>query len=178
MSSPARPIPEVDWESCNMEEIELTPEQEAPDRPWDRLEANGQPPKVDWETINSSVQDVLQELAAEVQRRRPEIQPRFGRTLTHLLLFSYCAFETPSASPIDPVIAGIDFRSQKRKAIVVRADLSGEESGKIWVELPEREVPEEQEAIRTAGVELARQLVARIDEVHAALQMRDSAVSP
>jgi hypothetical protein len=136
-------------------------------------------PVVDWEIVNRSIQVVLSAFAADVQARWPYIKPRLDQTLTHLLLFSYCAFEVPSAPRIDPVIAGIDFaRSQSGRGIVIRADLSGEESGEVWLELPPREVAEVQDAICAAGEELARQLSTRAEEIHTALHKQDPVVCP
>src|SRR5436190_23279199 len=59
--------------------------------------------QIDWEDVNQSIQAGFGQLAEAVQRRAPQIRPRPGRTVTHLLLFSYCAFEDPSAPDVDPV---------------------------------------------------------------------------
>ncbi len=126
---------------------------------------------VDWEEINRSVQVQLRRLAQGVRRIRPEIRSRHERTITHLLLFSYCAFEMPSCPVFDDVVAGIDFSgSSTGKAVIVRADLSGEETGVIWLTLTPQEVPLDQEQLRAAGQGMARQLAARVSEVVAAFE--------
>lgn len=134
--------------------------------------------RIDWEDVNQSVQAVFRQLAEAVQRRGPQVRFRPGRTITHLLLFSYCAFEDPSAPEVDPVVAGVDFsESESGKGIVVRADLSREETGVVLLTLAPRELVAEQEVVRVTGETLARQLVTHADRIVEALKQPNSGTS-
>lgn len=130
---------------------------------------------IDWEEIHRSVQTGLRRLARAVMRSRPEVRSYFGRTITHLLLFSYCTFEVPSLPELDSIVAGVDFSaSPEGGTIVVHADLSGEESGVVWLNLPPVKVPAKKELLRRAGETLAQQLAEHASDVDDVFQRRNA----
>jgi hypothetical protein len=127
-----------------------------------------------WQKIHAAVQVILASWAERVQTDYPSIHSRGGKTQTDRFpLFSYRAFEVPAEPDLDPVVAGLDFTlSDSGRSIVVRADLCGEESGRIWFELPEQTLPPIEESLEATAGSLARKLSERGDLLVAALNQQ------
>jgi hypothetical protein len=123
--------------------------------------------QIDWNQVNRIVQREFRTLAGEVRRRWPHIRARAGRTSGRVFfLFAYCTFDVPEDHGIDPVVVGINFGPTPHGgAVVVQGDISGEESGKVYYELPPREVPNQRVAILVAAREIARDLSNQADSI-------------
>lgn len=136
--------------------------------------------RIDWQAIHESIQAIFASLANAVQRNCPSIHSRGGKTQTSCFpLFSYRVFEVPSEPNLDPVVAGVDFApTSSGPNIVVRADFCGDESGRIWFELPEQTLPPIQDVLRATAETLARELSAHSDCILAALNQQKSSSSP
>lgn len=126
---------------------------------------------IDWEDVHRAIQEVWLLLAAQIQHRLVGTRARLGRTISPLLLFSYCALERDTPPDRERLIVGVDFSpAADGRDIVVRADVCGEESGTVSLELPRIVVPADLTQVRAAGVGLARQLLARQPEIIAVLE--------
>ncbi|MHB1425409.1 MAG: hypothetical protein ACYC3I_19740 [Gemmataceae bacterium] len=142
--------------------------------------SSNQATEIDWQTIHESIQAIFAALADVVQSDCPSIRSRAGKTRTSRSpLFSYRVFDVPSNPTLDPVVAGVDFSpASSGQDIVVNADLCGEESGRIWFELPEQNLPAVPDILRATAEDLARKLSEQGDRIIAALNQQKTGSSP
>lgn len=89
--------------------------------------------QIDWMRINDEVQSELRRLADRVKNLSPTIQSAPGHNdSASYRLFSYRTFSAPDAD--DAIVAGVKFVNTER-AVRIYADLCGEESGAIHLDL-------------------------------------------
>jgi hypothetical protein len=136
--------------------------------------------EIDWQAIHESIQVIFASLADVVQAERPSIRSRGGKTQTaSQLLFTYRVFAVASDSELDPLVAGVDFApASTGRDIRIHADLCGEESGRIYFELPEQTVPIVQDVLCATAQGLARELSEQGDVILAALNQQKTVPSP
>lgn len=135
--------------------------------------------EIDWQALHESVQAILASLGDAVQADCPSIRSRGGKTQTaRFPLFSYRVFEVPSRPDLDPLVAGVDFSSASSgQDVVVRADLCGEESGRIWFELPAQTMPAVQDVLSATAESLAHELSEQKDRIIVALNQQKTGSS-
>ncbi len=135
---------------------------------------------IDWQAIHESIQVIFLSFAEVVQAECPCVRSRTGKTQTaRFPLFSYRTFDIPSQPDLDPVVAGVNFKPDASgRDITVTADLCGEESGRIWLELPEQIVSAAQDSLRAAAETFARKLSEQKDRLLVALNQPKTVSSP
>jgi hypothetical protein len=93
-----------------------------------------------------------------------------------VLLYVYCVFDPISEVEVDPIVAGVAFK-RTSGGILVRGDVCGEESGRVYLELPEygEIVPETGTAVIQAASRTAARLSREVDAVLRALDHTEPA---
>lgn len=126
---------------------------------------------VDWDRVHETVQGLLGRLVHTLAAQRPDIRSQPGRAAARAFpLFTYRTFDVPADHAIDPVVVGVVFEpAATGNGLSLRADICGEESGRIFYALQEREVALAAEPVLTAAQELASQLSEQVEIVIAAL---------
>lgn len=90
----------------------------------------------EWQTLHEEIQKRFRVLAAEIQAAAPSAEPRFGKTVTRLFpLFSHMSFSLTRAGAGTDIIVGVDIASENGQWRI-DADISDEEDGTIYFELP------------------------------------------
>jgi hypothetical protein len=88
--------------------------------------------EIDWEMINSVVQEKLSRLTDQIVLLIPNLVWKSGsHRARHILLSSYRLFYRLDGDDFDPVYAGISFFEEDGN-IRVSGDLSGSESGRVY----------------------------------------------
>lgn len=86
----------------------------------------------EWRTLHEEIQKRLRALAAQVSPS----PPRFGKTVTKLFpLFSHMSFSPTNMGGHDDIIVGVDIAPNDGQW-QIDADVSEEESGTVFFELP------------------------------------------
>jgi hypothetical protein len=89
--------------------------------------------KREWQQLDDDIQKRLRSLADEIHAVAPAVKPRFSKTVTELFpLFSYVSFKR---SDDESIIVGVDI-APENGAWRIDADVSDEEEGTIYFELP------------------------------------------
>jgi hypothetical protein len=111
----------------------------------------------DWDAIHEAIQRVFGEMADQVRRRWPSIRSRAGRTSSRSFpLFTYRTFDLGPDGEIDAVIVGITFEpAPEGGAVVIRGDISGEETGRTDFEAPEKTAVDSWQGLVPAALETA-----------------------
>jgi hypothetical protein len=121
--------------------------------------------------VDETVQGLLDRLAHAVAAQRPDIHSQPGRASARgFPLFTYRTFDVAADHAIDPVVVGVVIEpAATGERLLLRADICGEESGRIFYALNDREVALAAEPVLTAAQELASQLSEQAEIVMAAL---------
>ncbi len=92
--------------------------------------------EADWEGLHNEIQKRLHVLACDICAIAPSAEPRFSKTVTEVIpLFSYVRFRRPLADEREYILVGanvLPHQGQWR----IDADISDEEDGTIYFELP------------------------------------------
>lgn len=90
----------------------------------------------EWQSLHEEIQERFRTLAAEVQAVAPAAEPRFGKTVTKRFpLFSHVSFPLVRAGTCNDIIVGVDIGPDDGQWRI-DADISDEEEGTIYFELP------------------------------------------
>jgi hypothetical protein len=127
--------------------------------------------QVDWDLVYEAIQAIFEPMAEAIHRRRPDTRSRANRAAAHaFFLFAYRVFDVPMDHAIDPVVVGVEFApAPTNGGVLVRGDISGEESGRIYFELDESEVPSARAVVLEAARQTATQLSNQVEVVIEAL---------
>jgi hypothetical protein len=91
--------------------------------------------EAEWQELDDEIQKRFRALADEISAAAP-VEPRFGKTVTELFpLFSYVSFRRPKAKSCEYIIVGVDIAPENGQWRI-HADISDEEEGTIFFELP------------------------------------------
>lgn len=118
-------------------------------------------PSIDWDEVKRVVQSVFDEMAGRVLRAWPVLSSRTGSVGARAFpLFVYCTFYAPDGSHLEPVVAGVTFgMGENKKSLVVRGDISGEETGCIHFDTDcDKVAPATTRDAIATGLDIARRL--------------------
>ena len=92
--------------------------------------------EAEWQVLDDEIQNRFQTLADAIHAAAPSVKPRFGKTVTDLFpLFTYVSFKRPRSEDGEYIIVGVDIAFENAQWRV-HADISDEEEGTIYFELP------------------------------------------
>ena len=92
--------------------------------------------EAEWQSLDEEIQKRFRVLSDEIGAVPPSVQPRFGKTVTELFpLFSFVSFRRPHAADGEYIIVGVDIAFENGQWRI-HADVSDEEEGTIFFELP------------------------------------------
>jgi hypothetical protein len=134
-------------------------------------------PEVDWDDVQRAVADPFCRLAADVAVRLPGVRCRPGANRSPaVLLYAYSVFDLPDPPDPDPLVVGVSFK-RGANGLLVRGDICGEESGKIyWAPSTCRLlVPQDAGDVLLAGSTVATLLAREIDALVNLLRRREPA---
>ena len=115
--------------------------------------------EAEWQTLDDEIQARFRALVDEIGELTPSVLPRFGKTVTDLFpLFSYVSFRRPHAKVGEYIIVGVDIAHENGQWRI-HADVSDEEEGTIFFELPRTPF-----SVATFE-ELRKRVLARTDEL-------------
>jgi hypothetical protein len=132
--------------------------------------------QLDWDQVHEAVQAQLASLADQVGKRLPAVRSEPGRTTARSwFLYSYREFLWPDEGEgkTEAVVVGVTFAAGKRhNDIGVKGDISGGESGHVYHEVGERQVPASRDGLVRAAREIAGELSQEPETVITALHER------
>jgi hypothetical protein len=133
--------------------------------------------QVDWEQVNWVIQRAFRDLAERICRDDSGIHSRAGRTTAKaFLLFAYRTFYPLENAAVDPVVVGVNFQpSRAQDVLLVGGDIAGEETGRVFFELPIQEVVHQRSAVLRAAEQIAGALSGQEDVVRDALRKPSAA---
>lgn len=128
----------------------------------------------DWDEAHRLISKILLRMAEQIARRWSSIRSKAGRTSGQSFsMFAHQVFDLPADQAGDAVVVGVNFEpSPDRKTIVVRGDISGETTGRIWYELGEEQIANSRVAVLAAAHEVASKLSQQWQVVADALGVR------
>jgi hypothetical protein len=89
--------------------------------------------EIDWDAVQLAVADDFYQLAADMAVRLKEARCRPGANRSPAVpLYAYSVFDLSSNPTADPIVVGVSFK-RSENGILVRGDICGEESGKIYL---------------------------------------------
>jgi hypothetical protein len=125
---------------------------------------------VDWSVVSDAVLGSFSELEHDLRSREPAIEYKRGKTRGGVVeLFAYCKVWLPSRMNAEAIVVGVTIQ-RNGQALLLSADVSGEESGRIYLREEPRSVePQRTSVLANAAVELAEHLARSADDINDAV---------
>ncbi len=122
-----------------------------------------------WDYVHREIQGSLGVLALSVGQIPARLRP--GRTSSRTFpLFSYLTFEPIDGREDESIVAGVTIATTAEGRLEVSADISGEESGRVFFDVAGKHVESDPAEILREAVGMAKQLAKGASNLQAALR--------